>query len=628
MSPGPINKFLTVHGHFYQPPRENPWLEAVEVEEGAAPYHDWNERITAECYAPNAASLEKISFNFGPTLLSWLQSCRPETYAKIVEADRISQQQRGGHGNAIAQAYNHLILPLASRRDKVTQVRWGIEDFRHRFGRDPEGMWLPETAVDKETLAVLAEAGLKFTILAPTQARRIRPIEGVPWKSVEGGKIDPSLAYRWASGADPSLALFFYDSPISRAIAFEGALADGETLRARLVGGLSAERTWPQLVNVATDGESYGHHHEGGDEALTAALRDIESGGDAMLTNYGAFLAAHPPTHEVEIAERTSWSCVHGVERWRADCGCRTGRAAWHQPWRAPLRETMDWLRDQLDPFYEVRLGKLVKNPWDARDDYIQVILDRAEESRAAFFSRHQRGPLEPPRQVEALRLLELQRQRLLMFTSCGWFFDDISGLEATQVLKYAARAMQLGGGLGFSGLEEEFARRLKAAPSNVSDYGNGAQVFRRAVLPARVDVKRLVAHYAITALFEDPGEERRIFAFRVTRLDAKRAAAGGTTLMIGRVRALSEITDEVEEACYAVLHLGDQDFHCSVGSLPGAAAYEAAKTDLLARYLTGSPSEAVGAMDHHFAGRAFSLKDPFLDERRRILFGVGVRPE
>jgi alpha-amylase/alpha-mannosidase (GH57 family) len=478
-------RLLTVHGHFYQPPRENPWLEEVEREEGAAPFHDWNERITAECYSPNADNLQKISFNFGPTLLSWLQSHHPDTYAKILEADRISRAQRGGHGNAIAQAYNHVIMPLASRRDKVTQVRWGIEDFRHRFGRDPEGMWLPETAVDKETLAILAEAGLRFTILAPTQARRVRALPDGRWQSVAGGKIDPSRAYRWAAGPEGSLALFFYDSPISRAIAFEGALADGETLRARLVGGLSAERTWPQLVNVATDGESYGHHHPSGDHALAAALQSIESGGDVMLTNYGAFLAANPPTHEVEIIERTSWSCTHGVDRWRSDCGCRVGHPGWHQRWRAPLREAMDWLRDQLDPFYEARLGKLLKNPWAARDDYIQVILDPSEESRAAFFSRHQRGPLEPPRQVEALKLLELQRQRLLMFTSCGWFFDDISGLEAVQVLKYAARAMQLAAGLGFSGLEEEFLRRLKAAPSNLPDFGDGAEVYRRLVAAA-----------------------------------------------------------------------------------------------------------------------------------------------
>ncbi|MBI2153533.1 MAG: DUF3536 domain-containing protein [Candidatus Rokubacteria bacterium] len=484
-------KFLAVHGHFYQPPRENPWTGEVEVEASAAPYHDWNERITAECYVPIAPFLRKISFNFGPTLLPWLERRHPGVYRKILEADRLSRAERGGHGNAIAQAHSHLIMPLASRRDKVTQVRWGIEDFRHRFGRDPEGMWLPETAVDRETLAVLAEAGLRFTILAPSQARRVRPLTGGPWKNVEGGRIDPSRAYRWAGGAGQALALFFYDSPISRAIAFEGALASGDTLRACLVGGFSAERTWPQLVHVATDGESYGHHHRGGAEALAAALQEIERAGEATLTNYGAFLAAHPPTHEAEIIERTSWSCDHGVERWRSDCGCRMGQPGWHQRWRAPLRDTLDWLRGQVDPFCEARLGKLVKDPWEARNDHIHVVLDRSPDSRAAFFSRHQRSPLDAGREVEALKLLELQRHRLLMYTSCGWFFDDISGLEATQVLKYAARAMELAGSLGFSGVEEEFVRRLKTAPSNVPEYGDGAQVYTRLVLPAAAEARR-----------------------------------------------------------------------------------------------------------------------------------------
>jgi alpha-amylase/alpha-mannosidase (GH57 family) len=481
-------KFLTVHGHFYQPPRENPWLGEVEQEEGAAPYHDWNERITAECYAPNTENLKKISFNFGPTLLSWLESHHPETYAKIIEADRLSRDERGGHGNAIAQAYNHVIMPLATRRDKVTQVSWGIEDFRHRFGRDPEGMWLPETAVDRETLDLLAESGLKFTVLAPGQARRIRPVGDGRWKGVAGGRIDPSQAYQYAGRGGAGLALFFYDSPISWAIAFEGALADGETLRARLLSGFSPDRARPQLVHVATDGESYGHHNRSGDTALTAALEKIEREEEVRLTNYGAFLSAHPPTHEVEIIERTSWSCLHGVERWRGDCGCRVGHPDWHQRWRAPLRDAMDWLRDELDLFYEVRLGKLVKDPWAARDDYIHVLLDRSDDSTAGFFSRHQRTPWEEVHRIEALILLELQHQRLLMFTSCGWFFDDISGLETVLVLKHAARAMQLAGSLGFSGLEEEFTRRLKAAPSNVPEYGDGGQVYRQLVLPAKAD--------------------------------------------------------------------------------------------------------------------------------------------
>ncbi len=481
-------KFLTVHGHFYQPPRENPWLGEVEAEIGAAPYHDWNERITAECYAPNADTLRKISFNFGPTLLWWLERRDPDTYAKIIDADRLSRGERGRHGNAIAQAYNHVIMPLATRRDKVTQVRWGIEDFHHRFGREPEGMWLPETAVDRETLDILAENGLRFTILAPRQARRVRPLRDGQWKDVAGGRIDPSQACYYTTRGGPGLALFFYDSPISWSIAFEEVLADGETLRARLLSGFSPDRAWAQLVNVATDGESYGHHHRGGAEALRAALRKIEREGEVTLTNYGAFLTAHPPTHEVEIIERTSWSCLHGVERWRSDCGCRVGHPDWHQRWRAPLRAAMDWLREELDLFYEVRLGKLLKDPWMARDDYIHVLLDRSADSKAEFFCRHLRRPLSLLQEAEALALLELQRHRLLMFTSCGWFFDDISGLETLLVLRHAARAIQLAGSFGFTGLAEEFIRHLKAAPSNVTEYGDGGQVYRQLVLPAKAN--------------------------------------------------------------------------------------------------------------------------------------------
>jgi len=349
-------------------------------------------------------------------------------------------------------------------------------------------MWLPETAVDRETLDILAENGLRFTILAPRQARRVRSLRDGRWKDVTGGRIDPSQAYLYAAASGRSLALFFYDSPISWSIAFEEVLADGETLRARLLSGFSPDRAWAQLVNVATDGESYGHHHRGGAEALTAAVRKIESEGEVTLTNYGAFLGAHPPTHEVEISERTSWSCLHGVERWRSDCGCRVGHPDWHQRWRAPLRDAMDWLRDELDLFYEMRLGKLLKDPWVARDDYIGVLLDGSADSKAEFLSRHQRRPLSSPQEAEALALLELQRHRLLMFTSCGWFFDDISGLETALVLRHAARAMQLAGSLGFTGLEEEFIRRLKAAPANVPEYGDGGQVYRQLVLPAKAD--------------------------------------------------------------------------------------------------------------------------------------------
>ena len=631
----PNGRFLAIHGHFYQPPRENPWTEEVEVEDGAAPHHDWNERITAECYAPNTASrrvdgeqritgiannFEKISFNFGPTLLSWLHSRHPETYANIIEADRISRGERHGHGNAIAQAYNHLIMPLATRRDKVTQVRWGIEDFHHRFGRDPEGLWLPETAVDRETLDVLAEGGIKFTILAPSQCRRVRKLRQGRWVDVTGGRIDPSRAYHYVAAGGGNLALYFYDAPISRAIAFEGALAHGETLAARFQAGFSAERAWPQLVHAATDGESYGHHTTLGDMALAAALERIERKGEAALTNYGTFLAAHPPTHEVEIIESTSWSCAHGVERWRSDCGCRIGHPDWHQLWRAPLREAMDWLRDRLDPFYEARIGALVKDPWAARDDYIHVILDRSEDSRAAFFDRHRRAPLDDANRVEALKLLELQRQRLLMYASDGWFFDEISGLETVQVLKSAARAVELAGSLGLGGLDEEFRRRLAPAPSNYPAFGNGAQVYRRLVLPAAMNPRRVLAHYAIAALQRDTGEESRIFSFAVSRLDAARETAGGTAFMVGRARIQSEITTEAEEASFAVLHLGEEEFRCSIRGSLDHSSYEVVKADLLARYVSGGPAEAIRGMERHFPGGSYSLKDLVLDERRRIL--------
>ena len=460
----PADRFVAIHGHFYQPPRENPWLEAVEVQDSAAPYHDWNERVTAECYSPNTAArrvrqdnriidivnnFEKISFNVGPTLLSWLERHAPDAYRSILDADRRSAETHGGQGNAIAQVYNHMILPLASRRDKVTQVLWGRKDFQERFGRDPAGMWLPETAVDNESLDVLAEAGIKFTILAPHQAWRVRPLGAEAWEEVDN-RVDPSRPYLWRGSGDRTLIVFFYDGPISRAIAFENVLDRGENLVARLKDGFVANRGGAQLVHCATDGESYGHHKQFGDMALAAAIAQIEADGFATLTNYGAFLTEHAPAFEVQIRERTSWSCPHGVERWRSDCGCRT-RTDWHQRWRGPLREALDWLRDQIDAFYETRASAVLKDPWQARDAYIDVILDRSADGLASWLARHRRVLLDAATQVETRQLLEMERHRLLMYTSCGWFFDEISGLEPTQILKYAARALQylrdLGGG-------------------------------------------------------------------------------------------------------------------------------------------------------------------------------------
>jgi alpha-amylase/alpha-mannosidase (GH57 family) len=626
---------LVVHGHFYQPPRENPWLEAVEVQDSAAPYHDWNERVTAECYAPNTAArrlgapnrildvvnnFAKVSFNIGPTLMAWLERHAREVYVKIVEADRASVAARG-HGNALAQAYNHMILPLATRRDKITQVRWGLADFRRRFGRAAAGMWLPETAVDSETLEVLAEAGCRLTILAPHQAWRVRPLGTEAWEEV-GERVDPSRPYLWRGPHGRSLAVFFYDGPISRAIAFEDVLERGEKLVARLKGGFSDDRTWPQLVHCATDGESYGHHKPFGDMALAAALQQIESEGFAELTNYAAFLAQHPPTHEVQIREQSSWSCAHGVERWRADCGCRM-RSDWQQAWRRPLREALDWLRDEIDVVFEARASGVMKDPWDARDAYIDVILDRTPEHVAGWLGRHQRIALEGAGRVEALRLLELERHRQLMYTSCGWFFDEISALEPTQVLKYAAIAMQYLRDLGGPALEHEFVRRLERAPSNVPEFRDGAEVYRRLIRPAVVDARRVVAHYAITGLFDDYPDAAAVYAYDVTRLDEAREAYDATALRIGRVRVESRITGDTREAMYAVLHFGGHDFSCGIRTWDGAATYDAVKQDLLGRYGQHSMADMIRGLDEHFRGELFGLTHLFIEERRRVLASV-----
>jgi alpha-amylase/alpha-mannosidase (GH57 family) len=632
----PSARFITIHGHFYQPPRENPWLEAVEVQDSAAPFHDWNERVTAECYAPNTAArrvdhanrildvvdnYEKISFNVGPTLCAWLERQAPDVYRRIIEADRASVRAHGGHGNAIAQVYNHMIMPLASRRDKVTQVAWGLADFRTRFGREPEGMWLPETAVDSETLEVLAEAGVRFTILAPSQAARVRARGSEAWTDVNGG-IDPRQPYRWRSAHGHELTLFFYDGPISRAVAFEHLLERGERLVARLRAGVADDREGPQLVHCATDGESYGHHSRFGEMALAAAVRLLEAEGDVTLTNYGEFLATHPAVDEVEIREATSWSCAHGIERWRGDCGCRI-RPDWHQRWRGALRRTLDWLRDEIDAFYETRASAWLKDPWQARDAYVDVVLDRRPHTLDAFFGLHQRVALDAVARLEVRRLLEMQRNRLLMYTSCGWFFDEISGIEAVQILRYAAMAIQYLGDLGGPRLEPELLRRLAEAESNVRAFRDGAGVWTRLIRPAIVDVRRVVAHYAILGLLEPWPDDASVHAYRVQRLDEGGDAYGGTAFRIGHVRVSSAVTGEVRDAVYAVLHFGGHDFACGVRAWEDAESYRVLKDELLRRYGRSTVADVVRGMDERFPGGGFSLTDLFLDERREVLARV-----
>jgi alpha-amylase/alpha-mannosidase (GH57 family) len=631
-----MDRYICIHGHFYQPPRENPWLEAIEQQDSAYPYHDWNERITAECYAPNSASrildpdgrivrivnnYARISFNFGPTLLSWMQENSPNTYRAILDADRESRQRFGGHGSALAQAYNHMIMPLASSRDKRTQVRWGIRDFEYRFGRKPEGMWLPETAVDLETLELLAEHGILFTILEPGQARRVRPIGGRNWREVTGGLIDPTTAYRLKLKSGKSINLFFYDGPISRAVAFEGLLARGEIFAGRLIGAFNDSRTWPQLVHIATDGETYGHHHLYGDMALAYALQYIEENSLAKLTNYGQYLEQHPPVHEVEIYENTSWSCAHGVERWRSDCGCNSGgHPGWSQAWRTPLREALDWLRDTLAPQYEEKGRTLLRDPWEARDAYIDVVLDRRRENVETFFAQQAARPLNDTEKITALKLLELQRHTMLMYTSCGWFFDDLSGIETVQVIQYAARALQLAGELFGGSLEAGFLERLEKAKSNVPEHKDGRMIYDKFVRPALVDLAKVGAHYAVSSLFEDYDRETRTYCYRVEREDYRLLTAGKARLALGRARVVSEITWESKTLSFGVLHLGDHNLSGGVREFRGQEAYDRLVQQVTETFQRGDFPEVIRIVGENFQPGMYTLKLLFRDEQRRIL--------
>ena len=626
-------KYICIHGHFYQPPRENPSLEAVELQDSAYPYHDWNQRVTAECYAPNAVSrvldtenrirklinnYSQISFNFGPTLLSWLKTEAPRVYEAILEADRMSQERFSGHGSAMAQGYNHMIMPLANRRDKVTQVKWGIRDFESRFGRKPEGMWLPETAVDTETLEVLAENGITFTILAPRQAKRVRLLRKTEWQDVNGGKVDPSRAYVATLPSKKKMNLFFYDGPISQSVAFEGLLNDGKRFAERLHSGFSETRKGPQLVHIATDGESYGHHHHFGEMALSYALHHIGESRLAKLTNYGEFLEKHPPKYAVEIVDNSSWSCVHGVERWRSNCGCNCGGHAWNQEWRAPLRAALDWLRDLLAPIFEKRLGELVKDHWEARNDYIRVVLDRSEASRASFFTDHALRELGEHEQVLALRLLEMQRHALLMYTSCGWFFDELSGLETVQVIHYAARAIQLAEQCCGEALEAEFLQHLAEAKSNLPEHGNGANIYEKWVKPAFVDVERVAGHYAISSLFESYPDKTRIYCYEVERDNYSVEAEGKMRLATGSARLRSEITRESAAVNFAVLHLGDHNITAGVNPVDGSENV-GSHQPLREAFSRADTAGAVLALDQAFDKKTFSLRQLFRDEQRKI---------
>ncbi|MDO8283003.1 MAG: DUF3536 domain-containing protein [Thermodesulfovibrionia bacterium] len=629
-----MDRYICIHGHFYQPPRENPWLEEVELQDGAYPYHDWNERITAECYAPNAASrildpeeriieivnvYSKSSFNFGPSLLTWLERRKSDVYEAILEADRLSIARFSGHGSAIAQAYSHMILPLANKRDMRTQIVWGIKDFEKRFMRFPEGMWLPETAVNTETLEVLAELGIKFTILSPRQAQKIRKRDTPNWLDVSGERIDPTMPYLCMLPSGKSINIFFYDGPIAQEVSFAGLLKNGEGFARKLLSAFNDQRNRPQLVHIATDGENYGHHHRFGDMALSYCLHYIESNNLAKITNYGEYLEKHPPTHAVEIIENSSWSCIHGVERWRSNCGCNTGmHHDWNQKWRRPLRDAMDSLRDTLVKVFESEASNYFKDPWGARDGYIDAVFDRSVPNVENYLKSHARKELAKEEKVKALGLLEMQRNAMLMYTSCGWFFDDVSGIEGVQTMQYASRAIQYAEDLFGLTLEADYLMRLGETPSNV--FGNAARVYDLYVKPARTDLLRVGAHYGISSFFEKYNSHIELFCYIAENVSYNKTEAGKLKLATGKAVIRSNITWEEKPINFAVLHLGDHNISGGAEYFIGDEDFSAMQNEIQTAFDRGDMHEVIRFMDKHFGGNIYSIWHLFKDEQRKIL--------
>lgn len=649
--------YVTVHGHFYQPPRENPYLDTIERQPSATPFHDWNERIHHECYRPNAFArvlndrgevvgivnnYEYLSFNIGPTLMSWLERYDIEVYQRILEADKKSCDRLHGHGNAIAQVYNHIIMPLANERDKYTQIRWGKEDFRSRFGREPEGMWLAETAVDYTTLKVLADENIRFIVLAPSQAERCRliPSDEEPvtqWHEVGGGQIDPTRPYRCFLADGRYIDIFFYDGPISRDMGFNDVLSNSQHFGGRLGQAVRGDHRPSQLISVATDGETFGHHKGGTEKCLAFAFTNEFPNRNWTVTNYAHYLSINPPTWEVVLKPVTAWSCSHGVDRWQDDCGCGGG-GSWHQKWRRPLRDSLDWLRDQLVKVYEESGRQFFLDPWAARDEYIEVIGDRSAANVDQFLTRHRKRKLTPAEQLDALRLLEMQRHALLMYTSCGWFFEEISRPEGVQILRYAARALELAGEVSGVQLEKGFVRRLNAAISNVDSFKHGGEVYRQLVLSAQIGFKQVTAHYAITSLFnrQDARAKKldlesnhlscviphasKVYCYQVQQLDYQMQRMGSLTLAVGQVRLTSEITWESSHLVFAVLHLGGWDFHCCIKPFAGRRAYSNLKDQLFDTLKQASAAQMILAMTPLFDGESFSLQNLFAEERHRIM--------
>ncbi len=657
-----INRYICIHGHFYQPPRENPWLEEIEIEESAFPFHDWNERVTNECYAPMAASrilgserriidivnnYSKISFNFGPTLLSWLETHNQEVYQAILQADKESQLTFSGHGSAIAQIYNHLIMPLANSRDKKTEILWGIKDFIYRFGRMPEGMWLSETAVDSETLDLLALQGIRFTILAPHQAKRIRKTGDENWIEVTKETLDISRPYQCILPSGRTISIFFYEPGIAGEVAFGNLLDNGDRFTRRLIDAFPNESNKPHLVSVATDGETYGHHHRFADMALAYALHEIESKNLAKITIYGEYLEKFPPEYEVAIAENTSWSCSHGVKRWEDNCGCRALYAClisdtsvcypasftsavspynikpWNQKWRRPLRDAISWLINELAVLFEREMEVLFHDPWEIRDAYGDLIIHRTDEGISRFFSSYAKRTPTHEEVTRCLKLLELQKNALFMQTSCGWFFDDLAGIETVQVMMYACRAMQLARDVTGQDLEPDFIRYLEKGASNLPNLGTGGDIYTKYVKTAIFDINRLAFQFAICSLIEGRPDESSTHLYEISCQSYEQAETGSLKLAMGHALFRSKSTRKESTLMFIALHMSDHNFIGGVRTYTSEDDFEEIKESIWAAFTKSDLPGMILSIDRHFDVHAYSLWHLFPDGKRKVMYSI-----
>jgi alpha-amylase/alpha-mannosidase (GH57 family) len=667
MSVTPRNLYLCIHGHFYQPPRENAWTENIEIQESAYPFHDWNERIFYESYLPNTQAkvyddkgylidlvnnFDYMNFNFGPTLISWIEKKHPDIYEKIIEADKRSVKERNGHGNAIAQVYNHMIMPLANERDKITQIKWGLRDFEYRFKRKSEGIWLAETACNEATLEALVDEGIKYLILEPTQAERVCKMkikDSAPSLTsysedkvtecidVSHGGLNPKIPYRCFLEKNPHkyIDIFFYDGPISKAVSFEDLLTDAKIFASRIESAADASSNYPQLISIATDGETYGHHKKYGDRVLAYLLKIEAPRRGFKVVNYAEYLEENAPRYTVKLkaghnGEGTSWSCPHGVSRWKEHCGCRgDGPAEWTQEWRGPLRDTLDFLRDELIKIFECQASKYFKNPWEARNNYIDVVLDRSLDSIGKFFENNALDyrSMRADEITNCLKLFEMQRNAMLMYTSCAWFFTELSGIETVQVIQYAARALELAKHLSaffdltIEPLRLEFFKRLSLAQSNIPELKNAQVIYQKYVRPSIVSPKKLIANLVINSLFEEEEQEKIDYdCFLVKVLKKRQESFGNLRLSFGRVQVSSKVTLECMDFVYCVLQFGTFDFRCSIKSISIFKDMDTAEEELFNALYSAQVVDLLRSIDHYFGKEYFSLQDMLQADRINVV--------